>query len=179
MKLTWFGGTTLRIHIGGAILVADAERAPHEVDRGELVAGADRTFTIAVEDPGVGSVDPEAWRPRRHSRAIDEAAQPPVLVLRIGSGAVLVDAVGEPPLVLMADTVPPHMGRWAGDAVVVIFGAAGQLMRAGMALLTSRPPRLIALAASEAELDRAIEGLSPVLGETGLMSLEPGLGIEV
>ena len=27
MKLTWFGGTTLRVYLGGAIIVVDADEA--------------------------------------------------------------------------------------------------------------------------------------------------------
>ena len=45
----------------------------------------------------------------------------PVHAFRVGSGAMLVEAVSEPPLVLVAGAAPPF-GRWADDSVVVLLG---------------------------------------------------------
>lgn len=179
MNLIWFGGTTIRIHIGGTILVAEPAGAPAGIDRGELVSGAERTFALAAPDPALATTDPAAWRRRLPRRAIDEAAPLPVLVHRVGPGAVLVDAVGEPPLVLLTGTEPLRLGRWGSDAVVVLFGAVEEILAAASTLLDAAPPRLIALAAPDAELDRAIAALSPRLQGTVLISLEPGLALEV
>ena len=179
MKLAWFAGTTLRIHIGGQILVSDPDGAPAFVDRTELVAGADRIFDLG----GPGSlplIDAARWRPRKPQPVIDEpGVQPSVALALIGDGAVLVDALGEPPLVLIRGAVAPGLGRWANEAVVVLFGLGRQLVATSSALLKMTPPKLIALAADEAAVDFAIGELRDHLDGTALVSLEPGMALEV
>ena len=176
MKLTWFGGTTIRIHIGGAILVADAEGAPEGIDRAELVSGADLVFATGG---GLAAVDAGKWRPRQAARAIDDdGTLEPVEVWAVGEGAVLVDAVGEPPLLLVNGQVP-RLGRWAGEAVVVLFGDGAAMAGLGEALLDTAGPRLIALAGTEEAVDVAIAALRGRLDGTGLMALEAGLAVEV
>lgn len=179
MKLTWFAGTTIRIHIGGAILVADAELAPGFIDREELVSGADRRFGLAAPDLSIPDVDPAAWRPRLIPKVIDDAETPPVALHRISPGAILVDAPGEPPLVLLTGAGVPRLGRWALDAVVVLFGTGEEIIAAATALLDVSPLRLIALAADEQAIDIAIGALREHLDGTALVSLEPGLALEV
>jgi len=180
MKLTWFAGTTMRIHIGGQILVADADDAPASIDRRELVSGADRTFGLAVAGLALPKIDPAQWRPRPVKSLLDQA-QPDVEVkiLSVGHRIVLVDAPGEPPLVLIATSEAPRFGRWADDAVVVLFGAREGLVATGTVLLDIARPRLIALAADEADIDIAVEELREHLDGAGLVSLEPGLAVEV
>lgn len=175
MKLTWFGGRTIRVHIGGAILVGEPEGAPAGVDRGELVSGADRVFAF-----GQGAeVDPGQWKPRRAPTALaDDGTLAEVLVWQIGDGAVLVDAVGEPPLVLSSSLVPT-LGRWAAQAVVVLFGDAGALADNGAALLETAAPRLLVLGGPETAIDAAVSALRDRLDGTGLMALEPGMALEV
>jgi hypothetical protein len=179
VKLTWFGGTTLRIHIGGEILVCDPDGAPPGVDRGELRSGADRMFGIAKDDPALAKIDPAAWRPRAAARAIDAAAPSAVLLYRLGARSILIDAVGEPPLLLLAEEAPPRLGRWAADAVVVLFHASDALVAAATVLLDVSPPRMIALAVDEAGLDLAVAEIAEHLDGTGLVSLEPGMAVEV
>lgn len=174
MKLTWFSGTVVRVHIGGAIVVCDADRAPEFVGRGELVAGADLVFVLA----DLPQIDPASWRLRK-LRPLDSAPTE-VLLHGIGPGAALVDAAGEPPLVLIAAGVPaPRFGRWADGAVVVLFGAGEDLVALGTVLLDVARPRLVALAADEPSIDLAVAELAEHLGGAGLMSLEPGLAVEV
>lgn len=181
MKLTWFAHTAMRIHIGGRILVADAEAAPDFVDRTELVSGADRLFALASETPGLAPLDPASWRPRPPRRAIEEAApgEDAVRLFSIGRRSVLVDAIGEPPLVLIAGSEPPRFGRWAGDAVVVLFGDGEGLVATGTVLLDIARPRLVALAADEQHIDTAVAELREHLDGAALVSLEPGLALEV
>ena len=180
MKLTWFAHTTIRIHAGGKILVADADEAPDFVDRRELVAGADRVFKLAHPDAAVPEVDPTRWRPRAARRPIDETpADEEIRVLSIGRRVVLIDAVGEPPLVLVASSEAPRFGRWADNAVVVLFGAREGLVATATVLLDVARPKLIALATDEQTLDLAIAELSEHLDGAGLVSLEPGLALEV
>ena len=173
MKLTWFGGTTLRVYVGGEIVVVDGDQAPDGVDRGELLAGVDRAVRL-----GEGVVaDPATWRPKPAVRGMDE--QPPLEVLRIGAGALLIAAAGEPPLVVLGPGEAPRYGRWADGAVIVLTSAGESLVAEATVLLDIARPRLIALAADEQLLDTAIEELSEHLDGAGLVSLEPGLALEV
>ena len=177
MKLTWFGGTTIRIHIGGAILVLDPAGAPEGIDPAELVSGADTVITgFGADLPGI---DSRNWRPRKPPRLLDESdAPPPVEVWSAGVGAVLVEAIGEPPLLLVSDQTPP-LARWAESAVVALFGSGEQLAALGKAILDDTPPRLLALAGTEAAVDSAILALRDRLDGTGLVSLEAGLALEI
>jgi hypothetical protein len=178
VKLTWFAGTTMRIHVGGRILVTDANDAPDWVDRRELVGGADQALGLAAEDPAVATVDPEQWRRRRASRPIDEAPQE-AAVARIAPGVLLVEVPGEPVLVLAAAAYLPPAGRWANDAVIVLFGAGEAIVAAATVLLDVAEPRLLALAADEEAVDVAVAELREHLDGTGLISLEPGMAVEV
>lgn len=175
MKLTWFGGTTIRIHLGGAILVLDAEGAPAWIDRAELVSGADRV--IAGFGAALEVIDAGAWKPPRVRPLEADAAPVGVAAYRVGDRALLVHADGEAPLLLMAGE-PPLTGRWVGDAVVVLFGDGAALAERGAAVLESTPPRLIALAGDEAAIDAAIPALRDRLDGAGLVALEAGLALE-
>jgi hypothetical protein len=168
MKLTWFGGTTIRVHIGGSILVCDPAGIGG-VDPDELVSGADRVFAMDELE----RVDPAAWQPGRAGSMLDEAGA--VSVLGIEGGAI-VAVPGEPPLVLVKSELP-RLGRWGTDAVVVVFGDAADEL-AG-AVLDAVGPKLIAVAAPEAMVDRAFAALRDRLDGTGLTSLEAGLALEV
>lgn len=176
MKLTWFGGTALRVYVGGEIVVIDPDAAPAGVDRGELLGGVDRVVHLAG-DPGVPAIDPADWRPKPAQRSIDPA--PPLEVLGIGPAAMLVAAAGEPPLVVLGSGTPPRFGRWADGAVVVLTSGRDSLVAEATVLLDVARPLLIALAADEQKLDTAIEELSEHLQGVGLVSLEPGLAVEV
>lgn len=170
MKLTWFGKTTLRIHVGGRVLVGDLEAAPPEIERAELISGADRLFHLADDLP---EADPIRWQPRRPGAPIEEELEPPeVLLHRLAHGAVLVDAAGEPPLVLLSEAIGAA-GRWSRDAIVVAF-APDVAKRA----LEDLAPRMIALAMPEAAVDAAFAALRDRLGGTALVALEPGLAVE-
>lgn len=177
MKLTWFGGTTIRIHIGGAILVVDPAGAPTGIDAAELVSGAD--MVICGFGTDLATIDTGRWKPRKPPRLLDESEVPPsVEAWSAGSGAVLVDAVGEPPLLLVAGKVPA-LGRWTESAVVALFGDGAAMAQLGQAVLDDTPPRLLALAGNEAAIDTAIAALRDRLDGTGLVSLEAGLALEI
>ncbi|MFD2649681.1 hypothetical protein ACFSX5_17990 [Devosia albogilva] len=173
MKLTWFGGTTMRVHIGGSILVVDAALAPTGVSPAELTGGADRLLTLAAGEEPVG---PRTWRPRSAGRLLDETDAPPVECWSIGPSALVIDAPGEPPLVILA-AESPMLGRWADRAVVVLLGSNGTGRAA--TLLDRHAPRLLALGLDAPDLDRAFTELPPRLDGTGLLALEQGLAVEV
>ena len=171
MKLTWFAGSTIRIHIGGRILVYDPVGISG-VDAGELVSGSDATFSI---NEAGEAVDPALWQPRRAAAMIDADDVPDVLVHGIAGGA-LVAAAGEPPLVLLKAPIG-RTGRWARDAVVVVFGDAADALAAQV--LEDVGPHLIAIAAPDAVIERAVAALRDKVGETLLVALEPGMALEV
>jgi hypothetical protein len=171
MKLTWFAGSTIRIHLGGRILVADPAGISG-VDAGELVSGADATFFI---DEAGEAVDPALWQPRRAAAMIDAEAVPEVLVHGIEGGA-LVAAPGEAPLVLLKAPMA-RAGRWGRDAVVVVFGDEADTLAARV--LDDVGPYLIAIAAEDAAIERAVAALRDKVGETLLVALEPGMALEV
>jgi len=173
MKLTWFGGAALRVYLGGQIVVVDPDAAPDGVDRGELLAGADR---IVAAGDTLPQADPVTWRAKPMPRLLEEA--PPAEVARIGDG-LLVAAAGEPALMILGDGPLPRLGRWAEGAVIVLTSAREGLMAEMTALLDVARPRLIALAVDEQVLDRVVPALREHLDGTGLTSLEPGLAVEV
>jgi hypothetical protein len=177
MKLTWFGGTTIRIHIGGAILVVDPAGAPAGIDAAELVSGADRV----IENFGAELTPMEVgiWRPRKSPRVLDDDGEvPPVEAWSMGEASLLLDALGEAPLLFLAGAVP-ELGRWSESAAVVLFGDGDQLVALGAALLGATSPRLLVLAGEEEALDAAIPVLRDMLDGTGLVALEAGLALEV
>jgi hypothetical protein len=173
MKLTWFGGTALRIYVGGQIVVIDPDAAPKTVDRGELLAGADRVIAAGDTLP---AVDPATWRAKPVPRLMDEV--PAAEVARLG-GALLIAAAGETALVIVGDGGLPRRGRWAEGAVIVLTSAREDLVAEVTALLDVARPRLLALAIDEPRLDHVVDALVRHLDGTGLVALEPGLAVEV
>jgi len=174
MKLTWFGGTTFRIHIGGKMLVVDADGAPGGIDRTELVSGADQVFSLADALP---QIDPARWQPRKVAALLDEGADlPDVLVHRAGQNAVLVEAVGEAPLLIATGPVG-ETGRWGREAVVVVAGA--DQPATAVSVVNEIGPRLIAVAGGDRVVEEVIGRVAELLDGTGLMALEPALAIEI
>lgn len=171
MKLTWFGGTTIRIHIGGKILVADPAGIGG-ADPEELVSGADATFAL---DDSLPEIDPVLWQPGRVATMLDEDVLGEVTAHGLAGGA-LIAAVGEAPLLLLTQDVP-MAGRWARDAVVVVFGDEGDRLAAEV--LEKFGPRLIAVAGPDVVVERAFAALRDRLGGTVLVALEAGMALEV
>jgi hypothetical protein len=174
MKLTWFGEDTVRVHTGGAILVFGADRAPPDIDAAELISGADRVVASAELD----SVQLLDWRPRAPKRLLDGQEQSLVQVWSAAPHGIVVDAMGEPPLLLFPFDIP-QLGRWAEQAVVLLAGSGEELARLGLGILAQRSPRLLALASDDDALDYAIPKLRDVLDGTGLVAVERGLALEV
>jgi len=172
MKFTWFGGGTLRVHVGGRILVVDPV-AIGGVEAAELLSGADRVFGWNNDLP---VADARRWQPRRAPALVDEAETPELFVYRLDSEAVLIDAVGEPPLVLARGPVP-LAGRWGSSAVVVVFGS--DAATAAVSALEGMAPRLIAVAGDESAVDAVLAAIGERLDGTGFMALEPGMALEV
>jgi hypothetical protein len=174
MKLTWFGATALRVHIGGQIVVIDADRAPDGVDRNELKSGADLVLELGA--PHVPA-DGGTWRPRPGQRLLDAGeGTRAVDIWSLGERTMLIDPDEDMPLLVVGGAVP-ELGRWAERAVVLLVGPA--LQEQALALVNASLPRLIGLAGSEAAIDAAIGAIRERLDGTGLVALEPGLAVEV
>lgn len=173
MKLTWFGGSTFRIQIGGHVLVVDPEAAPDGIDRSELVSGAG--LVVPLREGG-RPVDPQSWRPRAAERLLDagDAVRPLQVWSVVGSG-LLIDGDDDRPLLLAAEDVP-RLGRWADKAVIVLAGV--DLADRAERLLAAASPALVALAGSDAEVVATLDRVRDRLDGTGLIALEPGLAVE-
>ena len=100
-------------------------------------------------------------------------------MVRIAPGSLLITAPGEPPLVILGSGGAPPFGRWADGAVIVLTCGRDSLVAEATVLLDVARPRLIALAADEQTLDAAVDELSEHLDGAGMVSLEPGLALEV
>jgi len=71
----------------------------------------------------------------------------------------------------------PKAGRWARDAVIVVFGTEGDRLAADA--LDAFGPRLIAVAGPDAVVERTFAALHGRLDGTGLVALEAGMALEV
>jgi hypothetical protein len=169
MNLTWFGGTTLRVQIGGEIVVCDGDHVPAGLERLELSSGADRAFSLAEARP---TIDAAGWQPRRRAPLVYETHRPAVVIHGVAPMSVLIDAVGEAPLLLLSDHVPPV--GWGQEAVVVLFS-----QNLAEAVLREFRPRLMALALAEHEADAVLDSLRERLDGTVLVALEPALAVEI
>ena len=176
MKLTWFGNSTFRIHIGGQIVIIDAEGAPDSVQSHELTSGAD----LLIPDFGhaLAEMEPSSWAPRKPFRLLDTLEWPEgrVEARKAGEGCIVLDAPDEAPLVFLHDVDAPVFGRWAEQAVVVLVGT--HLRERTERLHNGACPRLAALAGGSAEVDATFEHLGNQLSGMGLIALEPGLAVE-
>ncbi|GHA12446.1 hypothetical protein GCM10007989_03620 [Devosia pacifica] len=176
MKLTWFGGTTLRLHIGGEVIVTDADGAEHGIERTELLGAADRELPLkAPRSLAVANL--KNWRPARRGSALEDDTAPDVQLFDAG-GAILIDAPGEKTLLIVTGDVEAP-GRWILDAVVVLFGDGEALMRRGRGLLGTLPPKVLVLAGEAGDVEAAFADLRELLEDTALLAMEKGLALEI
>ena len=183
MKLTWFGGATFRLHVGGQIIVAYPDGAPAEVNRVELEAGADRIIDFVDPPPAV--LD---WRPRAATAPINDADAPGIEVVTLPGAGLGIAAPGGSPIVIAdADRggvagFLPSRPRWALQAIVVLHSGASSeasLRNEAEKVLAGLAPRLIVVAAGDDILNKVWGALADQLDGTGLVALERGLALEV
>jgi hypothetical protein len=174
MKITWFGSTVFRVHIGGQIVVLNADRAGQAVEKVELTSGADLLLSLRSALP---KAEGRNWRPRARERLLDAAEAPrPLVPWSLGDGTALLDADDDQPLLVVAGALP-ELGRWAERAVVVLAGQ--DIAARALILIEAISPRLLALAGSDAEVGEAFAVLAPKLDGTGLIALEQRMAVEV
>jgi hypothetical protein len=178
MKLTWFGGSTFRIHIGGQIIVTDAARAEFPVDVTELRSGADKEIELGGDPGELPAIDAASWRPPRATTVLEEdAAAHGVRIGRIERQGLLLYVAGDSPLLLVGGTIGA-VGRWSRDATVVLYGEAVQTPEQAVDLLERLSPKLLLLAAPEPQVEALFAALQARLGETALVALETGMALE-
>ena len=90
------------------------------------------------------------------------------------AAAILIDALGEPPLLLASGPVPP-VGRWGSGAVVVVLG--DDHARTAVSAVEGLAPRLIAVAGDDTAVEAVLAAVGGRLDGTGFMALEPGLAL--
>lgn len=178
MKITWFAGRTVRLHIAGRIAVFDPAGAPEDIDLSEVLSGADTT--ISPQADALPAFEPSRWKPRKRSRLIDtEEGIEGLSLHRLGEDGLVADSLDEGLLVLACSVSPIPWNRWADGAVVVLIGSGAHCAGGGTALLEIARPRLVALAVTDGRTQVAFETLAPLVGDTSLTVLEPGLAVEV
>lgn len=176
MKLTWFGNSTFRIHIGGQIVVIDPDQAPDGVESHELTSGAD----LLIPDFGraLAEIEPSSWMPRKPVRLLDalngQAGR--VEALKAGQDCIVLDTPDEAPLMFLRDVDAPNFRRWTEQSVMVLLGR--RLQERAKGLQEGAGPKLVALAGDGAEIDATFELLGNRLSGMGLIALEPGLAVE-
>ncbi len=176
MKITWFGGSTFRLYVGGVIFVTDIERAPANIDRRELGAGADHRIDLSdglVEFP---YLDLENWRPRRQSRLIDMPAEQIAELYTISGEGLFIDEPQEGP-VIVAPANQTAWGRFAEGAVVVLYGPPKTIAEGVRSLVASARPKLVALA-TEGLNDLQFQAVAACCDGCAVQVLEPGLSVE-
>lgn len=176
MRITWFGGSTFRLYVGGKIFVTDAERAPDGVDPHEVGAAADHKIDLSdgiVEFP---YLDVENWRPKKPVRVIDEPAEQILALFTIEGEALFIDEPQEGP-VIVAPGGHTAWGRFADNAVVLLYGAPSAVLEGAQSLLIAARPKLITIAA-EGFSDTQFAILAEVCGECAVQVLEPGFAVE-
>lgn len=177
MKITWFAAMTFRIQIAGRIIVTDPGGAPHGIDAGELVSGADTV--IGHRPPDLTDFDPALWHPRRRGRLIDDPGEEGLRLYRLGAHGIVADSMDEGLLAIDNAASRTPWSRWADGAVAVLSGTGAQCAAHGTALLDIARPRLIALAITDTQTDAAFDALAPLLGDTSLTVLDPTLAVEI
>jgi len=176
MKITWFGGSTLRIYVGGRIFVTDHERAPEGVDPHEVSAAADYTINLSdgiIEFP---YLDMESRKEQRPRRLIDMPQELVASLYTIEGEALFIDEPQEGP-VIVAPGGQTAWGHFADNAVVVLYGKPEAVLEGAQSLLVAARPKLIAIAADGFSQDQ-LDVLALTCGNCALQVLEQGFSVE-
>lgn len=177
MKLTWFGATALRVHVGGQIFVFDPGAAEPGIKAVELLSGSEQV--IEMTQSNLPRLISEGWLPRRAVRLIEEPEGTGVEVLKVGARSRLIEAPAETRLLLVSCPDEAAFGRWAEGGTVGLFGTGSDVAAAGEALLRGARPSLILLGVVDDVVGEVVERLREHLDGAGLVALEPRLAVEV
>lgn len=177
MKITWFGGTTFRIYVGGRIFVTDAGKAPGTANMHEVAAAADYRIDLGGEKPAFPLLDAENWRRRKPLRLVDAPAEEVFDLYTLSGEAIFIDEPEEGPVVL-APARDTAWGRFADDAVLILHGDAEALAEGVRSVTAIARPRLIAIAAPEMD-DAQVQAIAGLCGGCAIQVLERGLPLEV
>lgn len=175
MKITWFGGSTFRLYVGGKIIVTDAGRAPDNADPHEIAAAADHRIDLSDGSVEYPYLEPETWSRPRHT-LLDEPEEEILALYTLSGEGIFVDEPTEGPLIV-APAGLTAWGRFADNAVVVLFGRADALIAGATALFVAARPRVLMFAVTAGE-PPALSDLAKSAGQCAIQVLEPGLAIE-
>lgn len=176
MRLTWFGGSTFRLYLGGDIFVLDADRAPEDVDAHEVASAANYSFALGPKLSILPDLNPQTWKPMTPKRLIDEDEKRVANVFALGETGILIDESDEGPVILTA-AGQLEWGRFADDALVVLFGAPEVVGEDALKLLQTARPLMLAIASS-GFTDAQFAALGKQAGRCAIQMLEPGFAIE-
>lgn len=176
MKITWFGGSTLRLYIGGKIIVTDADKAPDTLDAHEVSAAADQMMALGAGLRALKSLDVDHWKSKKPVRLIDQPEGQELDFYAIANEALFIDEREEGP-VIVAPADFAGWGRFADQAIVVLYGDANAIVSSAQSLLTTARPRLLALGC-EAISDQAFAILAADCRDCALQVLEKGFAVE-
>lgn len=168
MKLTWFGGCTFRIYLGGKIFAVTDGAGTTNVDAGELAAGVDASIVLPAT--GLPEFVPDLLRPRR---MIDQPEGEGPGLFAFQHGVALIDPA-EPPLFL-SDRRHVEWDRTVDAGIVVLVGADATAN--AIRLFDAARPKLLALAVDEIG-DDELAAIAAHAGQTAVQVLEPGLALE-
>lgn len=176
MKITWFGGTTFRLYVGGRIFVTDADKAPSGVDPHEVAAAADYKVDLTDRIADFPFLDAENWERRRPLRVIDAPEEDIFELYTISGEGIFIDEPEEGP-VIIAPAGETAWGHFADDAVVILFGESAAVSEGIKSLTVAARPKLIAIATSQLS-DVEIGALSKACRKCPMQVLEAGLSLE-
>jgi len=177
MKITWFGGSTFRLYVGGKIFVTDADKAPDGINAHEVAAAADHRIDLSDGIADFPYLDAENWTPRRPRRALDMPDEQLYELYTISGEALFIDEPEEGP-VIVAPAGQTAWGRFADNGVIVLYGAAHQLAGDISNLILAARPKLL-MVAVDGLTDALIGEISPVANGCAVQIMEPGLSLEV
>lgn len=176
MKITWFGGTTFRLYLGGKIFVTDGHLVPKDISRHEVEAAADHLIDLSDGVQDLAYLDPESWTRKKPVRLIDAPEEEIAALYTLSGEGLFIDEPAEGPVIL-APGGETAWGHFADGAVAILFGTAQNVLAGAEALLIAARPRLIALAAEGLSTD-GFRGLSVRAGGCAVLILEPRLAVE-
>jgi len=176
MKITWFGGSTFRIYVGGKIFVTDHDRAPEGIDPHEVSAAADYKINLSDGKIEFPYLDIESRKDQRPRRLIDVPQELIASLYTIEGEALFIDEPQEGPVVV-APGQQTAWGHFADNAVVVLHGKSEEVLEGAQSLLVAARPKLVAIAADGFSEDQ-LGVLAKTCGNCALQVLEQGLPVE-
>lgn len=170
MKLTWFGGETFRLYLGGKIVLVRNGPLPPGIDVTEAGAGADQQIDLSASSLAPFSPDRLTRAP---TRLIDQTPAPDLRISAFADGVCLI--APDEPTVFIAPAETAEWGRFADNAVIVLTGV--DLAPKARTILTTARPKLLALAVPKIT-DADFTAIAAAAGQSAVQLLEFRMALE-